>query len=69
MYSMLLFMVCQRRVGDGLERFRTACAQVKDAGLAAFQEPQVNGGHIAHVNEVALEVFAAFKQFRAFAVV
>ncbi len=51
------------------EGFRTAGAEVKDAGNAVFPEPQVDVSHVAHVDEVALEAVAAFKQFRAFAII
>lgn len=57
------------RIGDGTEGFRTAGAEVKDAGNAVFPEPQVDVSHVAHVDEVALEAVAAFEQFRAFAII
>ena len=62
-------MVRQRSIGNGLERFRTTCTEVKDAGNPVFQEPQVYRSHVAYVNEITFEVFTAFKQFWRFAIV
>ena len=62
-------MVRQGRIGDGLEGFRAAGAEVEDAGNAVFPEPQVDVSHVADVDEVALEAVAAFEQFRTFAII
>ena len=62
-------MVCQRSIGHGLEGFRTARAEVENPGYAVFPEPQVDRRHVAHVDEIALKAVAAFKQFRALAVI
>ncbi len=70
MYSMLPFLWYARVASaTASEGFRTAGAEVKDAGNAVFPEPQVDVSHVAHVDEVALEAVAAFKQFRAFAII
>ncbi len=69
MYSMLPFCGTPVASATASEGFRTAGAEVKDAGNAVFPEPQVDVSHVAHVDEVALEAVAAFKQFRAFAII
>ncbi len=70
MYSMLPFLWYARVASaTAWKGFRTAGAEVKDAGNAVFPEPQVDVSHVPHVDEVALEAVAAFEQFRAFAII
>ncbi len=69
MYSRRLFMVCHVAVGDGPKDSGATQPVLKMPDSAAFREPQVNGGHIAHVNEVALEVSLPTNKVSGFAAV
>ena len=63
-FDLAFLVISQRRIRHGLERFCTTGAEVKDAGNAIFQEPQVHISHVAHVDEVAFKVLATFEQLR-----